>query len=75
MDILVCRLGMGGTSKTRDARGSLFRFGARRGGAEEKNFVFGRGGVTVKLRAFSGWGGPCIPVQNRWIFREVPNGL
>ena len=45
----------------RDARGSLFLL---RGRAEEKNFGLGqavksseRGRVTVKLKAFSGWGG------------------
>ena len=39
-------------------------FGLGRGGAKENNFGVGqglkssgRGGVTVKLRAFSGWGG------------------
>ena len=41
---------------------AFFCFGAGRGGAEEKNFGVGvkstgQGGVTVKLRAFSGWGG------------------
>ena len=47
--------------KIRDARGSLFLL---RGRAEEKNFGLGqavksseRGRVTVKLEAFSGWGG------------------
>ena len=41
---------------TRDARGSLFLLQAGRGRAEEKKIGVGRGGVTVKIGAFSGWG-------------------
>ena len=50
----------------RDARGSLFLL---RGGAAEKKFGLGqgvksseRGRVTVKLEAFSGWGGAVLKI-------------
>ena len=36
---------------------AFFSFGARQAKAEEKILGVGRGGVTVKLRAFWGWGG------------------
>ena len=47
--------------RRRDARGSLFWFSGRAGAGQRKKSV-GPGGVTVKLEAFSGWGGAVLKI-------------